>query len=255
MSEFSILFIVKKLPYYISSAIVLLLNLKNPWALLGYVLKRNVILKLRNGLVIETSQAMDALMIKETIFDDAYGLKTLKNPKYILDAGGAIGDFSLFAHHLYPQAEIHVFEPNPRSFPLLQKNIETNNAKNIHAHNIALGKKTSYDFYIATHNVRSSFIKDSYSDEKITVQAEPLSSYTEQPVDMLKIDTEGGEIDILESASQKDLEKCKRVVCEYHNHLVEDQDEKIMDILRHVLKVTKLEDPYNPDIGYIIGQQ
>ncbi|MFS8159469.1 MAG: FkbM family methyltransferase, partial [Candidatus Roizmanbacteria bacterium] len=145
----------------------------------------------------------------------------------MLDVGGAMGDTALYASYLYPKTHIDVFEPNPESYRLLQKNIKENDFKNVSSHNFAVGTKESYQFYISSQNVRSSFQKDKYSLKKITVKGTRLDSYIKGTIDLLKIDCEGGELDVLESISEASYKKINKMVLEYHNHLVKDQDKKI----------------------------
>src|SRR5947208_11020413 len=51
---------------------------------------------------------------KDIFLDDVYGLTELKvSPRTIVDIGGHAGLFALCARILFPDAEIHSYEPNP----------------------------------------------------------------------------------------------------------------------------------------------
>ena len=56
---------------------------------------------------------------------NGYGLRQeLKDVKTILDIGANVGFFSIAARAYYPNAEIHAYEPNQRTFPFLKSNTE-----------------------------------------------------------------------------------------------------------------------------------
>src|SRR3990167_3643760 len=119
-------FIVIKVWYYLVSLVKIVIAIKNPWALCRIVFKKEARLDFKKGFSLYIDQPLDVLIAKETICDDSYGLLQLDKPQYILDVGAAMGDFAVFAAHLYPQAKIAAFDPNAESFPLLKKNIAYN---------------------------------------------------------------------------------------------------------------------------------
>jgi hypothetical protein len=70
-----------------------------------------------------------AWVFRDLILDDEYGLtKLAKKPETVLDVGGNIGLFALWAGVNFPQATIHVYEPNPELLDSLE-----NNAKQVGA--------------------------------------------------------------------------------------------------------------------------
>lgn len=165
------MFILSKIPYYLFSGLTILSNLRNPFVVLRY-LKKPITLEFKNDITFKTLQLLDPLIIKETIFDDAYVFKTLGNtPQYIIDVGAGLGDFCIWAAKQHPHANILAFEPNSDQFKMLLQNIRINNVNNIRAYNVAIGTKDQYVFYVARYNVRSSIFKDSYSTEKVKVKA------------------------------------------------------------------------------------
>ncbi|MBW8884004.1 MAG: FkbM family methyltransferase, partial [Planctomycetia bacterium] len=44
--------------------------------------------------------------------------------KCVVDLGAHVGEFTIMAAALWPQATIHAFEPNPQVIPLLQQNCQ-----------------------------------------------------------------------------------------------------------------------------------
>jgi FkbM family methyltransferase len=56
----------------------------------------------------------------------------------ILDCGANIGMATLFFKWLYPNARIDAFEPDPKTFQLLENNVKQNHLTNVATHNCAL---------------------------------------------------------------------------------------------------------------------
>lgn len=249
-------FILKKLPYYFSSLIVILLNIENPFSLfIALVNRSELLIKLKNGLVFYLLQPIDLLIIKETILDDVYQLKKLKkNNSYIIDIGAGIGDFCILAGRMYPSANIYAFEPNKEEYKKLLINIKLNGITNIKPCNVAIGTKEKYTFYISQYGVRSSIIKDRFSKEKVTVIGKSLQTYITQPIDLVKIDCEGAELDVLNSLSNNAAKNVNRFVIEYHDHLIPNIGNKVIKILRRFGFNTYIKpDPYNHHSNYTIG--
>ncbi len=244
----------KKMPFYLHSLISLINELKNPQSLGNLILGIKTRLNFKNGLSFVISQPIDALIAKETLIDDAYGLREESKLKRIIDVGAAFGDFSLYGNKLFPKAEIIAFEPNPDSFNLFNQNIKINKAKNIKSYQMAIGNEKTVVLHIGADNVQGSQIESPDRSRQVEVECRPLSKFIEGIVDLLKIDTEGAEMAVLSSIDEKQFSLVKKIVCEYHNHLVDDQDKKIVAYLkeRHY-KVRQVEDKYYPLIGYIIA--
>jgi FkbM family methyltransferase len=153
-----------------------------------------------------------AWVFRDLILDDEYGLtKLAKKPETVLDVGGNIGLFALWAGVNFPQATIHVYEPNPELLDSLE-----NNAKQVGA--------TIYSEGMGGQDGTGAFIKNG---ESMVGQCEiaptgdinlvSLRTAVERlggSVDLLKLDCEGAEWEIFD-----DLEPFKAVGMvrmEYH---------------------------------------
>ncbi len=188
---------------------------------------------------------------EEVITKDSYSLKALlerdKDIKYIVDIGANIGAFSVFCQRLFPDAKIISCEPEPSMMGFIKENTDN---KLIYVEKAIVGNdnKDEVKFNICkwqgNHHIDGVFNKDVYC--KPEVGSEILSSITVKcislvnlmvaenfpRIDLLKIDTEGAEPEILESAkswlknikhimlewhSQKDLVRIKEALKETHN--------------------------------------
>ncbi len=136
-----------------------------------------------------------------------------KSP-FVIDAGGYIGMSALYFKSIYPNANITVFEPDPNIFSVLSKNVEMNNLKGIFLVNAGLGKKNTFvDFYPDGADGGSMY---KISDNKTAkIKIVKLSSYINQPVDLLKMNIEGAEGEVLEEVENK-LHFVKEIILEYH---------------------------------------
>jgi FkbM family methyltransferase len=143
----------------------------------------------------------------------------------ILDCGANIGLATLFFKHLYPKSRITSFEADPTTASTLQKNIEQNHLQDVSAYNLFLSDtEGDYPFYVAANvagSLRMSADPSRISKHReIIVKAGKLSHYIEGPVDLLKMDVEGAELDVMtDLKSSGKLSLVRRMVIEYHHRI------------------------------------
>jgi len=145
----------------------------------------------------------------------------LRKGKLFVDIGAHVGTWSIRASRYY--TEVQAFEPSNRTRKLLEKNRRLNQAWNVNIHGSALGpEKTDGVIYTFNHirmNGGNSLLKkhpimggDGTVLNKVMV--EPLDSYGYAP-DLVKIDTEGYELGVLEGARET-LQRTRKVIAEVH---------------------------------------
>lgn len=132
----------------------------------------------------------------------------------LFDIGANIGDYSKKLREQYPNAEIYAFEPNPYTYKVLKKSI---NSLRINGYNLGLGsvieKKKIYTYAKDTESQHASLYKEvltdiHHSDETIEsdLQTTTLDQFCKEKnitiIDFIKIDTEGHEFEILQGAKQ-----------------------------------------------------
>lgn len=204
-------------------------------------------------------------LLKEEIFDKGiYDIKLNKTNPVIFDLGAHIGLSILFFKSKYPDSQIVAFEPNPNIFPILEENILYNKIENVELHNTALGNNDGIkDFYIdCTGNdcfSTASFTPQAWNGKQITttikVKTEKLSKYINTNIDILKIDTEGSELEIIKEVEKAGkLSLIKNVIIEFHP-IKNRNPKKITDILNKNNFDTDIRlDPLGSNLIDILGK-
>jgi FkbM family methyltransferase len=147
----------------------------------------------------------------------------------IIDCGANIGMAILFFKTLYPDAEIVAFEPDPRTFDVLAANTRDNNLTAVTLHRAAVGSTdgtaTFYQQPDVPGSALSSLVVVNAKTVSEVVPVVRLSRYIDAPVDFLKIDVEGSEIDVMrELQAAGKLTMVREMVIEYHHHLRAEED-------------------------------
>ena len=142
----------------------------------------------------------------------------LTSESVMVDIGANLGYHTIFAAKAAKQ--VIAFEPEQRSFALLQKNIKANDCSNVIAVNAAVSDvQGTAELYVAEENSGGHSMV--YGDEEvmrygmrktISVPVVTIDSYLkDRRVDFIKMDIEGAEGLALKGAL-KTIQKCKPVV-------------------------------------------
>lgn len=166
----------------------------------------------------------DAMTLAEILLDDFYvrDLNLPPNP-VVIDIGGFIGDFSLYAVKRLNASRVIVCEPSPRNWVLLLKNI----ANNGYEGRIEPVNKAVTDGRDVMMNIDApaecQCMVSAYVPSEQPLSAVPgvslgqlLRDHAVENVDLLKIDCEGGEFAILESTPTEVFSRIRNIVFEYH---------------------------------------
>lgn len=137
------------------------------------------------------------------------------NEVYVFDVGANQGDYSLAIREIFPNAEIHSFEPHPKTFIDLKECARKNN---FFAYNFGIGecnaKLKLYDYAgnEESGSQHASIFRDVIesihkgSSQSFDVDIITLDAFVKEHriklINLLKIDTEGNELNVLKGASE-----------------------------------------------------
>jgi FkbM family methyltransferase len=163
---------------------------------------------------------------REIFGDEIYKFHTnLESPR-IIDVGANIGLFMIYTKELYPTAEIIGFEPNSKMFCAAKYNISSFKFQNVKIINQACSRKEGILYCPSDreipneHRVEANFKK---------IQSIKLSKFLDKPVDFLKLQAKGFELDILNECRRK-LINVRNLYLEYHYSL--NKNKYLSSILR-----------------------
>jgi FkbM family methyltransferase len=182
-----------------------------------------------------------AHIYQDTFIREEYKFISKNRSPIILDCGSHIGIPILYFKKKYPRARITAFEPNPKTFQLLQKNLKQNSIDNVVLVNAAVaGMEKIIPFYTAknTHGFWSwgdSGIKHNWYNPKyyktIQVPTVTLSSFINGPIDLIKLDIEWMETEVIQEIENK-LHLVKEIVLEFHGGKA-NPVEKLLKLLKN----------------------
>jgi FkbM family methyltransferase len=150
---------------------------------------------------------------KDEFIRGIYRFEASQSAPLIIDGGSNMGTSILYFKHVYPQARIIGFEPDPAIFRILEENIVRNGLKDVTLVNAALGAQAGTVNFVPDGSA-GGHIGDGNS---IEVRMEHLSDYLDEPVNFLKLNIEGEELPVLqEAAARGKLHNVQEMVVEYH---------------------------------------
>jgi FkbM family methyltransferase len=213
----------------------------------------------------EARSAMDVWSLKETFVDrfyERYG-SPVGEPWVVVDIGGGIGDFSIFAAHRRPANVVYAFEPFPGSFALLAANLKRNQIANVQAFQQAIWSGSGSLALDTSTGEPVQFISRELGEGaagRETVPCESLESAFArleiQRCDLMKIDAEGAEYAILFNTPDAVLAKIRRIVMEYHDAITPHTHAELAAFLSEKgYRVSAVENVVHPDLGYLYAER
>jgi FkbM family methyltransferase len=172
-------------------------------------------------------------LVKEIFREECYETSK-QGVNLIIDVGSNIGISALYFGKKFPKAKIICFEPSPKAFEILCKNMMANNKTYVTCHNFGLGKTVSNLFLISnTQGATTARVSYVNSGNHERVDIKKLSTYINEEVGILKIDTEGSEIEILDDLIEtKKLRLVETIIVEFHGDVfsIDEINHKIHEV-------------------------
>jgi FkbM family methyltransferase len=153
--------------------------------------------------------------------------KIAKDGMNILDVGANIGYYTLIGSRLVGvSGRIHAFEPESKAYEYLSRNVSTNKCSNVVKVAKAVSDRQGPAIFICNKPEEGFISNSSPSNGGITVQTISLDAYFSEegwpPVDIIKMDIEGGEHSALrgmKELSQKNPEL--KLIMEFNRSNIE----------------------------------
>ncbi len=162
----------------------------------------------------------------QNIIREEYGFFKNFDVKIIIDAGGFIGDSSLYFSNRFPNAKIYTMEPNNDNYSLAEKNLKNSINVNLLKKGLWSEKTTLFFGGIST----GSKITDEGNDSIETLSINDLISiYSIDQIDILKMDIEGAELDVLTKNYEDWINKVKMFIIEFHGQEIEEKCFKVLE--------------------------
>jgi FkbM family methyltransferase len=134
----------------------------------------------------------------DILLDDCYGLRRLESPGSIVDIGAHVGLFGLAVRRLFPHAQLHAYEPNPRLEQYLKVQARTGSFRYWMSAVGACPGRVSLDYHV--DSVRTQSRPDG-SGDIVQIALSEVVERAGGTIDFLKLDCEGAEWRLFEDHS------------------------------------------------------
>lgn len=215
------------------------------------------IVALRNGPRFHVRNKMDVWALKETFLDrfyERYGAP-IQDGWHVVDIGAGIGDFTVFAASAGPGVVVHGYEPFPRSFDLLNENLQLNGVANAEVFNRAVGGKAE----------RLGFETFGFDAGKTVMRPAGEGAIWSLPFaevlgrigacNLLKMDCEGAEYSILLDSPDGIFKYVERIVMEYHDVAAGQHPALEKRLAELGYRVSTVPNQVHTDIGYMYAER
>ena len=184
----------------------------------------------RGGLRIDCPNRPGARVpIYEIFAEDCYRFEwflgpLLQRPIQVMDIGGHIGTFACRLAQLHPTAHINSYEPSPTTAAFLRRNVDQNGFANRVTVTEAAIASTTGSAELDDNGAGSGLNglvsaghgSTATSTKVHTIAFDEAIAGIGRPVDVVKMDCEGGEYDLVYGSAPAGWDSVQRVVLEYH---------------------------------------
>ena len=178
--------------------------------------------------------AASFLSAHRAIFEDEiYAFQPQSNPPRIIDGGANIELATLYWKRQFPRAEVVAFEPDPQVFEVLRWNVDVHQCDGVTLIQKGLWSKEA-ELEFQPDGADGGHVDEvsSYRGDTVRVPVTRLVPYLDEPVDLLKLDIEGAEVEVMRDAAGN-LQDVQHLFVEYHSYVGEEQQvDEILGVLR-----------------------
>ncbi len=159
-----------------------------------------------------------------------------------MDIGAHVGYFALLASHVNPSGHVYAFEPLPRVFERLQRNVDLNAVSNVRCLPAAVGSPpgTAEFFHVkegipSSSSLSQTFMRSIVSDDQLTsstVEVVEIDEFVDtnalSRVDLVKVDTETTEAAVFKGMLRTLERDRPAIFCEVLDDVVGEAIETIL---------------------------
>lgn len=127
----------------------------------------------------------------------------------VIDVGANIGHYTLLAASLVgPKGKVHAVECSPETLQVLRGNVQRNRFQNVEIHAVAASSvRSTLDLNVTAiglswFNPHSNWPNVQGSGTTVKVPAVPVDELLSSPVDVVKIDAEGVDLEVLKGMAR-----------------------------------------------------
>lgn len=210
-------------------------------AILGHLVERlsdEGVIKLKGGEFRFNDAQAFAETCDEILAREQYYFMTDSPRPYVLDCGVNAGLAIYYVKQLHPNARVIGFEPHEPTANLARENVERLKLSDVTIHNSAVAGTEGEMQLSVSDNPLGHHLALSPGDDAggktVSVKTELLSKYVVEPVDFLKLDVEGAEMEVLFELGVERLKLVRNIFCEFHIDRGEQWDDlgKVLSLLR-----------------------
>ncbi len=161
----------------------------------------------------------------------------MKEGMRAIDVGASIGITAVaMAKEVGENGEVYAFEPHPRYFKILKKNLSSNQLNNVKALEVALTDRAGkIDFY---QKELSSGIAFEEGAQKLEVASTTIDKFLNerkvQGIDVVNMDCEGSELLVLRGAEKTLRTNRVKIFCELHHDFLRQLGQSVADIVEYL---------------------
>lgn len=178
-------------------------------------------------------------------------------PQRIIDIGANVGAATILFHHTYPSASILCLEPSAENLPFLRSNLAQ--LPKVDIMPVALSNRTYRGrlYHGRLHSLQHSLHQSpevnlsDYEEIEILEAREALAAHI-VPGTLLKVDTEGSELEILSNLGPL-LKQCGAICLEYHSEQERRGIDALLSHTHHLLAATSRQ-VHRGDVTYLANE-
>lgn len=213
-------------------------------------------------LKIDVQSDADQSVLDEIFFDRDYALiepyiKSAKNG--ILDIGAHKGFFVLYSRVLNSSVPIYAYEPEENNFRELKKHLLENHIENVFPKNVAVaGREGSVVLHLSedSHNHTLLPVLPSFDEKKVNAVLLENILRKMGKCDLIKMDCEGSEFQIFDTAPNSIFQAVPVFFLEYHEFTDEMRVSNLKSLFESKgFKVKIFPSRYDKRMGFLLANR